>query len=120
MLRAARTYASVLLAGCVLMSLVLLYRSINAISFLFYTAVLLVIVLALYGKGGKHLSQAALTLCGLWFGGSLVYGVWLVARLSGWYAVAAATAFVAFGIVPGALCCFGVAKVARQAAEHGS
>lgn len=120
MIRSARIYALILLALSVLLALVFFLRT--GISFpmragmLVYCVVLVVIVLGLFGRGGRELSRVALVLSGLWaVWGIVELGVWFFARPAGFGALTAFLAALLFSLVPGAMCVLALRQLQRGA-----
>src|SRR4029077_2801003 len=75
------------------------------VGMLVYCVALVIIVLGLYGRGGRELAPVALVLSGLWSAWGLVeLGVWYFARPAGFGALTAFLPALLFSVWPGVRC----------------
>ena len=121
MVRSARIYAVILLALSLIGAVVLFLRgdvsNMTRAGVIIACGVLVVILLGLYGKGGRDLSRAALVLSALWALLGLVdLGIWYFSRPPGFTAVTAFLAVLLFSLVPGVLCVLALRQLQRGTA----
>jgi hypothetical protein len=121
MIRTARIYAGILLALCVLGAIYYFLSTGTSLALragvLVYCAALAVILLGLYGRGGRDLARVALVLSALWaVWGFVELAIWYFARPAGFTAVMAFLSASLFSVVPGTLCVLALRQLQRGAA----
>jgi hypothetical protein len=120
MIRTARIYAAILLAICVLFAIYSFASSATSLALragvLVYLAGLALILLALYGRGGRDLARIALVLSVIWaLWGFVELAIWYFAPPAGLTAVMAFLSALIFSVVPGTLCALALRRLQRLA-----
>jgi len=120
MIRLARIYTAILLALSVLLALYYFATTGSSLALragmVVYCVALALILLGLYGRGGRDLTRIALALSVLWaLWGLVELGIWYVARPGGFSAVTAFVGAILFSVVPGVLSALALRQLQRGA-----